>query len=226
MITKARGSWLFCGFFFLAGCATTTTAPASSGPATAGPGDKQSVAEEAAIASAFQALNSKKANYTIEPVDLLHISVFEQKDLDREVRVGQNGTISLPLIGTVKVGGLAVAEAEALVADKLRDYLISPQVSLFIKEYGNKKIFILGEVKRPGSVDLPAEDKLTVLEAITLAGGFTAIAAPDRTKVMRLVDGKSQSFTIEISAITHRGQKQKDISLEPNDVVYVPQSFF
>jgi polysaccharide export outer membrane protein len=119
-----------------------------------------------------------------------------------------------------------VTEAEALLSEKLKEYVINPQVTLFIKEYGNKKIFLLGEVTKPGSYELPAESKLTVLEAVTMAGGFTPIAAPDRTKVIRTVDGKSQSFMIVVSDITKRGEKQKDIALEPNDVVYVPQSFF
>lgn len=68
---------------------------------------------------------------------------------------------------------------------------------------------------------------MTVLEAITKAGGFTGIAAPDRTRVIRnTADGKSQGISIPVSAITKEGQKDKDIPLAPNDVVYVPQSFF
>ena len=111
-------------------------------------------------------------------------------------------------------------------ATKLKDLVISPQVTIFINEYSNKKVFVLGEVKSHDSYELPTESKLTVLEAVSLAGGFTVIAAPDRTKVIRVVDGKNQSYIIEVSAITRRGEKEKDISLEPNDVIYVPQSFF
>jgi polysaccharide biosynthesis/export protein len=65
-----------------------------------------------------------------------------------------------------------------------------------------------------------------VLEAISTAGGFTPVAAQDRTRVLRNVDGKSVSYTIEVNAITQQGQKEKDMVLEPNDVVFVPQSFF
>jgi polysaccharide export outer membrane protein len=114
-----------------------------------------------------------------------------------------------------------------LVAGKLQDFLINPQVTIFIKEYGNKKIYVLGEVKKPGAYELPVESRLTVLEAVSLAEGFTPIAAKDRTKIIRSMrDGKSLSLTIEISAITTRGEKEKDIPLEPNDVVWVPQSYF
>ena len=193
-----------------------------------GPSAKSSkpTSEEAAIAAALQQIETKKGDYTIGGADLLDISVYQDKDMSRQVRVSQNGTISFPLIGTVQLGGLSVIEAQNLLADKLKDFIVSPQVTVFIKEYGNKKVYIFGQVAKPGSYELPTEAKLTVLEAVSLAGGFTPIASPDRTKVIRNENGKSQSFTIEISAITKRGEKSKDMALEPNDVVYVPQSFF
>lgn len=199
---------------------------ASRSTASSAPPSDRALIEEAAIQSALQEIQSKKGDYRIGGADLLDITVFQQADLDRKLRVGQNGTISFPLIGTVRVGGFTVIEAEAAISRKLSEYVISPQVSVFIREYGNKRVFIFGEVQKPGSFELPTESKMTVLEAVSLAGGFTPIAAPDRTKVIRMVDGKSQNFTIEVSAITRRGEKQKDITLEPNDVVYIPQSFF
>jgi polysaccharide export outer membrane protein len=205
---------------FAVACATPQTA---GSPAPTGNLDK---AEEAALASALQNLQSPKTDYKIGGADLLEIQVYQQKDLDRLLRVSQNGTITFPLIGTVKVGGLSVAAAEDAISTKLKDYIISPQITIFIKEYGNKKVFVGGEVKNPGSFELPTEAKLTVLEAVSLAGGFSAIAAPDRTKVIRNVGGKSQSFTIVVSDITKRGEKHKDMPLEPGDVVWVPQSFF
>lgn len=183
-------------------------------------------AEAAAIESALQGLRSAKNDYLIGGADLLEISVFQQPDLSRKLRVGQNGTISFPLIGTVQVGGLTPIAAEELLSLKLKEYLVAPQVTIFIKEYGNKRVFVLGEVKKPGSFELPTESQLTVLEAVSLAEGFTPIAAPDRTKVIRAVEGKSRSFTIVVSDITKRGKKDKDIPLEPNDVIFVPQSFF
>jgi protein involved in polysaccharide export with SLBB domain len=201
-------------------------------PLTAGCGagrggsEKQDIAEQTAISAALQQAGAEKADYKIGPSDLLDISVYQDKDMNRVVRVSQNGTVSFPLIGVVKVGGLSVIEAQDMLSDKLKDFIVSPQITVFIKEYGNKKVFILGQVSKPGSYELPTEAKLTVLEAVSLAGGFTNIAAPDRTKIIRNKGGKSTSFTIEVSAITKRGEKSKDLPLEPNDVVYVPQSFF
>lgn len=187
---------------------------------------KQETAEAAAIASALQQAQTPESDYKIGSEDQIEVSVYQQPDLDRRLRISQNGTISLPLIGTIKIGGLSISEAEALIVDRLKEFVITPQVTLFIKEYNAKKVFILGEVIRPGSYDLPPESPLTVVEAISLAGGTTAIAAPDRTKIIRTVEGKNQVFLVEVSAITKRGEKDKDLPLRPRDVVYVPQSFF
>lgn len=195
-------------------------------PASAKALAAQSQAEEAVIAAALQQVQAKKADYLISGADLLQITVFGEKDLDRQARVGQNGVITFPLVGPVKVGGLTVPVAEAALAAKLGDYLKNPQVTVFIKEYGNKKVFVFGQVAKPGAIELPTETKMTVLEAVSQAGGFTRIAAPDRTRVVRNVNGKSESYEIEVSAITKRGEKQKDLALEPNDIVFVPESFF
>jgi len=97
---------------------------------------------------------------------------------------------------------------------------------VLIKEYGNKQVYVLGEVKKPGSIQIPAERRLTILEAITMAGGFTELAAQDRTKVLRGTGEGSRSIQVEITRITKQGDKSADIYLEPNDTVYVPQSFF
>jgi len=186
----------------------------------------QALVEDKQIRSALEQLQRNKLDYKIQPGDLLQITVYQEKDMDRSVRVSGNGTIGFPLAGSLQFGGLSVPEAEEALSKKLAEYIISPQISVFIKEYGNKQIYILGEVKKPGSIDIPAERRLTVLEAITLSGGFTDLAARDRTKILRNVNGKSQSITVEVSRITKDGDKSADVYLEPNDVVYVPQSFF
>lgn len=204
----------------LSACVGGTSAP------TAKAVTPQSQAEEEAIATALQQIESKKTDYTISNADLINVSVLGEKDMDRQVRVSQSGTITYPLIGSVEVGGLSTSQAEAAIATKLNEYLRGAQVTVFIKEYGNKKVFVFGHVNKPGAIEIPTETQLTVLEAISQAGGFTPLAAPDRTRVVRMLNGVSQSFTIEVSAITKRGEKEKDLALEPNDIVFIPESYF
>src|SRR5665213_2429263 len=136
--------------------------------------------------------------------------------MDRKARVNANGMIFLPLVGAAK----------ALVEEKLAAYVVRPQVSMFIDEYGNKTFFVMGEVQKPGSYPIPTESRVTVLEAISTAGGFTPVAAQDRARLLRYVNGESRSFTIDVRTITREGQTDRDLVLEPNDVVYVPQSLF
>jgi len=192
-----------------------------------GQDQRRSGAEEKAIASALKEIAAAvKTDYKIGPTDLVEIAVYQNQDLSRKVRISQNGTATFPLIGTLQLGGLSILDAQNVLVEKLQEYIIDPQVTVFITEYAKKRIFVLGEVTKPGSFDLPAETRLTVLEAISLAGGFTQIAARDRTKIIRSTPGgASQTFIIEVSGIT-QGEKEKDLKLEPNDVIFVPQSYF
>jgi polysaccharide export outer membrane protein len=182
--------------------------------------------EEADIASAMQQVVHSKTDYHLAPADLVSITVYQDPDINRKVRVNTNGTVALPLVGSIKIGGMTLIEAQANIESKLAKFLVSPQVSLFIEEYGNKTIFVMGEVAKPGSYPIPTESRMTILEAISTAGGFTPVAAQDRARVLRYVNGASVTYTINIKEITQQGQKEKDMVLEPNDIVYVPQSFF
>lgn len=192
------------------------------------PASRQAAADQeaAAIAAALKQVGAAKIDYQISSADLIAVTVYQDMEMNRKVRVNANGTVSMPLIGAVKVGGMTLIEAQAVIEARLAQYLVSPQVTLFIEEYGNKTVFVMGEVAKPGSYPIPTESRMTVLEAISTAGGFTPIAAQDRTRVLRNVNGVSVSYTIEIKAITQQGQKEKDMVLEPNDVIYIPQSFF
>ncbi len=186
----------------------------------------QRLEEQRIIQTALDQKSQSQVNYKLQPGDLIEVAVFQESDMSRTLRVSGNGTVTFPLAGNMKLSGLSVPEAENLIVLKLGEYVKTPQVTILIKEYSNKQVYVLGEVKTPGSIPLPTERKLTVLEAITLCGGFTDIAAPDRTKVLRNVNGRSQSIEVKVSRITKEGDKSADIPLEPNDTVFVPQSFF
>lgn len=238
-----RGALGFLTLIFLAGCLPSTPAVrrdaarnAAAAPAAQDPQalaadvpktpQQEALLEQRLIQNALDLKNRSQLNYRIQPGDLVEITVFKEPDMSRTARISGNGTITFPLAGIVKFSELSVPEAETMLAEKLAEFLVKPQVTVLIKEYGNKQIYVLGEVKKPGSIEIPAERRLTVLEAITLAGGFTDLAAQDRTKVLRGAGNTSQSIPVEITRITKQGDKSADIYLEPNDTVYVPQSFF
>lgn len=169
----------------------------------------------------------QKSDYRIQPEDILEIAVYEQSDLDVRIRVTFGGEIAFPLIGKIKAADLTVGELEEKITKLLAaDYLVNPQVRVFIAEYHIKQISVLGAVKKPGKYDMYAERDTTVLEAIAMAGGFSDVANADGTKVIRTEDGKESSISVKVSNITKKGQKDKDIKLEPGDIVFVPESFF
>jgi polysaccharide export outer membrane protein len=165
--------------------------------------------------------------YRVNPFDVLEISVYQEPDLNKTVRVSQDGYVSFPLIGKVAVAGMDILSAEDKIADLLRkDYLVSPDVTILVKEYSTKKVFVMGEVKNPGSYSIPQEKNLTVLESIAMAGGFNGVAAMDGTRIIRVENGAKKNIEVKISDITKRGDKSKDIPLKPNDIVYIPQRLF
>ena len=166
------------------------------------------------------------ADYVLQSGDLIDIKVFMENGMDRTLRISGGGTITFPLVGNIKIADKSVAQAEEILSAELKKYIKNPQVSLLIKEYGNTTIYILGEVKTPSAIPIPPGKSLTVLEAITSAGGFTSVAATSKVKVLRMENGVQKSIEVDISQITKQGKKSLDINLIPNDVIFVPQSMF
>ncbi|MBO7238742.1 MAG: polysaccharide export protein [Elusimicrobiaceae bacterium] len=164
--------------------------------------------------------------YKLQPGDLVEIQVFREDNMDRTLRISGNGTITFPLVGVVPVAGLSLEEAEQRLMLHLSDYLRNPQVSILVKEYGNKTVYVLGQVHKPAAIQMPPEKPLTVLEAITSVGGFTDIANTSKVRVLRMENGKQTTLDVDVSQITKQGNKSLDIALMPGDVVFVPQSMF
>lgn len=164
--------------------------------------------------------------YKIGPQNVLQIDVYygRDKNLERKVRVSSTGYINFPLLGEVEVSGLTVNEAAKKLTELLeKDYLVNPQVSIFIEEYST--VSVIGQVTKPGTY--PIKGRLTVVEAISLAEGFTKIAAPNGVKVLRTnPDGTKTTMNVKAGDIINGGKKEDDIQLQSGDIVTVPESFF
>ena len=165
--------------------------------------------------------------YKIETGDVVSISVYEQPDLSTKARVDSAGEITFPLIGNVQIGGLSANEAVKKITALLeKDYLINPQVSIFIQEYHPKKVFVMGFVNKPGEYELFKDRDTTVIEAITMAGGFKEGAAQNGTKIIRKENNAQITMPVKVADITEKGRKEEDIPLKAGDVIFVPESFF
>jgi len=174
--------------------------------------------------------NRRNAVYTLSPGDRVRVVVFQEEDLSALPRIDARGTINLPLVGDVKVGGLVVADAQRAVEAAFRDgrFLREPAVTINVEEYARREIQVLGEVRNPGKFDLPVESTLTLVEAIGRAGGFTDIAKGTEVRLTRIgPDGHEVNTTVDVESIIRGRGKSKvednSMVLRPGDIVYVPQ---
>lgn len=163
-------------------------------------------------------------NYVLKSSDVIQIEVYQEKDLDKSVRIEGDGTVALALIGKVKVAGMTVAEAQSLVTDLYnRDYLVDPQVSVLVVSFSPKVIRILGSVNRPGVVNIPPDRDLTLTEAIAGVNGVSRLGNPKSIKIKRVdEDGRARQMEVNFSKIV-TDPDVKDIILKEGDTIWVPE---
>ena len=160
---------------------------------------------------------------TLGAGDVFEVKVYDEKELSGIYRVSSAGEISFPLIGKLKIAGLTSTDAADLIQSRLGEkYLRNPQVSILIKEYNSKKVSVFGQVNKPGTFKF--EDRMSVIQAVSMAGGFTKLAAKNDTTVTRIIDGAEKRFPVPVEAIAEA--EAKNFFLEPGDIVYVPESIW
>ncbi len=158
---------------------------------------------------------------TLGPGDIFEARVYGEKDLSGEFRVSTEGTIHFPLIGETVVQNLSPSEVSTLLQDLLREgYLREPYVTVRIVQYNSKKIFVLGQVAKPGT--FPFEGKMNIIQAITLAGGFTNMSRKNSVIVTRAEGTAEQRIRVPVDRISEG--LAPNFSLQPEDIVYVPET--
>jgi len=163
-----------------------------------------------------------RSSGVIGRMDNVEIRVFREDELTTRGQLSTDGTISMPLIGAVRIEGLTTDQAAAAITRKLADgFLVKPEVSVSIEARVRRTVTVLGQAQRPGVFVLPANRQLTLVEAIGMAGGVTRIA---NAKKISLKRGGGELLTINLSEIT-KGKGQ-DISLRDGDVITIPESLF
>lgn len=159
--------------------------------------------------------------YRIGPGDLLELKVFEVKELDQVVRVSEDGSITLPLLGRVIVEGLTQEGVVQKITGLLQaKYVKNPQVTIFIKEYKNQQVAVIGAVEKAGSYELVGRKNL--LQIISMAGGFSATAGNEIFILREGPDGVTSSVAIDLKDLLVNGNQTLNIPIEPNDVINVP----
>ena len=155
--------------------------------------------------------------------DVVEVKVFQEPDFSGVYRVGSAGTLDFPFCKNLPVLGLTPEEVGAKLTVCLAPRVLrNPQITVSTREYNSKKIFVVGEVNKPGT--FPYEDNMTIVQAVTLAGGFTKVAAKNSMTVTRMVEGQETRFKVLADDIAQG--KAPNMALLPGDIIYVPESFF
>ena len=159
------------------------------------------------------------SNYKIGPEDILYVSVWENKELTLEVVVRPDGMISVPLVQDVQAEGLTATELADVLYQKLLVYLKEPQVSVIVKQVNAPKIFVIGNVVKPGPY--PLRSDMSILQALSLAGGFTQFASPRSIKLVRGLGVKQEVRKINYyRLIDNLGEG--NYLLQSGDTIVVP----
>lgn len=167
----------------------------------------------------------ERSSGVIGRMDNVEIRVFREDDLTTRGQLSSDGTISMPLIGAIRIQGLTTDQAAAVITRRLADgYLVKPEVNVSIEARIRRTITVLGQAQRPGVFELPAHRQLTLVEAIGMAGGVTRIGNPKKISLKHLAGGASSVETINLTEIT-AGQGH-DIPLRDGDVITIPESLF
>ena len=166
-----------------------------------------------------------ESDYQIGPGDVLKITIYDHPDLMTVARVDNEGYILFPLAGRLRVGGLSTAAASRTIATKLDgEYIVNPQASVFVEEFRSKKVFIIGEVVRPGLYELSGPT--TLLELVSKAGGLTRGAGRNAT-IRRILSSGGEgdkSIEVNIADLLQSGAESVDVPLMDGDSVTVTKA--
>lgn len=163
---------------------------------------------------------SAEIPYALNPGDVLEISVWKEEGMQREVLVLPDGSISFPLAGHVQAAGLSPLQVEEILAERLKKYFPDLAISVSVRSVAGNKIFVIGQVRQSG--EYPVGSTVDVMQALSLAGGFTQFAAEDEIRILRRENGKQTTFSFNYSRVETGRALETNIILKSGDVVVVP----
>jgi len=170
---------------------------------------------------------SAPSGYQLSANDSIMVEVFGEDDLKTAARLNSEGMVSLPLIGSVRLGGLTLTQATARVTELYgKDYLVHPKVNVSLLSYAKRRFTVLGQVNHPGSFEMPETSPggIDLLEAIAIAGGYTRIAAPERISVRRNTGKGDQVLRVDGKKLA-RGEGG-GFKVQSGDTITVGESIF
>ena len=194
--------WIGLGTLMAAGVAAQTANKTASKPAAA------------------QNVPVTDPSYKIGPQDVLRIDVWKEAEISRSVPVRPDGKISLPLLNDVQAEGLTAMELSNVISEGLKKYITNPQVTVSISEINSRRVYVTGEVTRPGA--FPLLPNMTVLQALSSAGGFTQFARTKKIYVLRSESGRPVKHPFNYNDVVKGNRQEDNIVLQPGDTIVVP----
>ena len=195
----------------VAGLGLTATVEAAS----------EAEAPAATTAAAVAAPTATEAGgYSVNPGDLLEISVWKEVDLQKQVVVRPDGYFSFPLTGDIRAEGRTVEDVRREVASRVARFVPDPVVSVAIMEPRGSKVYVIGQVNRPG--EFPINRFVDIVQALSMAGGTTPFAQLDNIKILRREGNTQLAIPFAYSDIAAGRRLQQNIVLKPGDTVLVP----
>ena len=159
-------------------------------------------------------------NYSIAPEDVLTIDVWKEPEISRTVPVRRDGKISLPLLNDVQAAGLTPTQLGSQIVDRLRATIVHPQVTVIVAQMSGLRVYILGQVTRGGAYPLVPD--MTVMQALSIAGGFTPYANLKKIHVMRSENGTDKIIPVNYKEVISGRKAEQNIHLKPGDTIVVP----
>jgi polysaccharide export outer membrane protein len=176
------------------------------------------VAQAEDIPAVTASTNAPTLDYRLGPEDVIDVFVWKEPDLSATVTIRPDGKISLPLANELEASGKTAAELQQEIIGRLQQYITQPVVNVMVKQINSLKISVLGEVRKPDVYKI--KNRVTVLDAIATAGGFTDLARPTRVIVLRNSASGPQRIKININQVVAE-EHGKTFFLQPQDTVYV-----
>lgn len=159
-------------------------------------------------------------NYRLHYGDSVFISVWGEETLQKEVKVLPDGSITFPLAGRVDVENVSTIEAEKRITEKLKVFLNDPQVTVVVTSVEGNKAYVIGKVLKTGAI--PLTGPTTVLQALSLAGGFDKFADLSKIKVLRNVNNKQTVTSVNYERLIQGQNLESNLLLQPGDTILVP----
>jgi len=175
---------------------------------------------EAPASNEAKASATPDPNYVIGPQDVLDINVWKETELTRTVPVRPDGKISLPLLNDVQAAGLTPTQLSTELTTELKKFITDPQVTVIVTQINSQRVYILGEMTRPGAY--PLLPGMTVLQALSSAGGFTPFANMKKIYVLRSDGGKQEKFPFNYKEVVKGKNADQNIVLKAGDQIVVP----